>query len=486
MQPTRRTWTAAAVGVTLAVVTPIVDTPVPAVGAALVFGSLLARQLVAVRQFRTTADTTTVTVEPASTAVQAETELPVTFAVERPPVAAETNLTVSLSLPVAAGAVDDADRTVTLDTGDTRASTTVVVEMPTAGRLQFPEPNWRLTDSHAAFTESVDRGPTPTVTVEAHTLENLHVGQGGTELSAFGQHATDGTGDGITPAELRQYLPGDPADQIDWKATARLAEPYVREFEAESDREITLLVDHRAKTASGSLRDSQLEYLRAVALGVVGAAESASDPLGLLTVGDAGLTNTVNATSQQTGYSRIRDRLLTLEPTPAGPPRSPVDLQHPAAARQLTRQLADDEGRFATVLRQFTETATAYVERIETDPLYGAVEYLRSMSTATQLTVIFTTDTDRSQLRETVRAAASGDSAVLVFLTPAVLFEASGVIDLEAAYRRYREFEEFRSELEGIGAVSAYEVGPGDRLARLLSSNGSRQAGRRATPGGTR
>ena len=383
-------------------------------------------------------------------------------------------------------AAGDGFDVVTLDTGDTRASTTVVVEMPTAGRLQFPEPNWRLTDSHAAFTESVDRGPTPTVTVEAHTLENLHVGQGGTELSAFGQHATDGTGDGITPAELRQYLPGDPADQIDWKATARLAEPYVREFEAESDREITLLVDHRAKTASGSLRDSQLEYLRAVALGVVGAAESASDPLGLLTVGDAGLTNTVNATSQQTGYSRIRDRLLTLEPTPAGPPRSPVDLQHPAAARQLTRQLADDEGRFATVLRQFTETATAYVERIETDPLYGAVEYLRSMSTATQLTVIFTTDTDRSQLRETVRAAASGDSAVLVFLTPAVLFEASGVIDLEAAYRRYREFEEFRSELEGIGAVSAYEVGPGDRLARLLSSNGSRQAGRRATPGGTR
>lgn len=482
MQPTRRTWTVVAVGVTLGVVTPIADTPVPAVGAALVFGSLLARQIVAVRQFRTTVEAATIIVEPAATGVQAETELPVTFAVERPSLAAETNLTVSLSLPVAVGQVDKADRTITLSSGETRAATTVVIEMPTAGRLQFPGPKWTLTDSHTAFTETVDRGPTPTVTVESHSLENLHVGQGGTELSAFGQHATDGTGDGITPADLRQYLPGDSADKIDWKATARLAEPYVREFEAESDREIILLVDHRAHTASGP-RDTQLEYLRAVALGIVGAAESASDPLGLLTVGDEGLTNTIRATRQQIGYTRIRDRLLALEPTPAGPPRSEVDLQHPAAARQLTRQLADDESQFATVLRQFTETTPAYVERIETDPLYGAVEYLQTTSAATQLTVIVTTDTDRSQLRETVRAAANNDNAVLVFLTPQVLFEASSVVDLEAAYRRYREFEEFRSELDRIGAVSAYEVGPGDQLARLLSSKESQQAGRRATSG---
>jgi len=484
MQPTRRSWTVVAVGVTLAAMTPILASPVPAVGAALVFGWLLAYQIVAVRQFQTTVEATTVSIEPASTGVQAETKLPVTLTVERPPVAAETNLTVELSFPVAARPVDDVDHRLTLDVDETQASTTVVIEVPTAGRLQFPEPRWTLTDSHAAFTESFERGPTPTVTVEAPSIDNLHVGQEGTEVSAFGQYATDGTGDGITPAELRQYLPGDPADRIDWKATARLTEPYVREFEAESDREITLLVDHRARMASGSVSDSQLDYIRAMALSIVGAAESTGDPLGLLTVGDEGLTNTIRATRQQIGYTRIGDRLLELEPTTTGPPSSAVDLQHPAAARQLTRQLSDDESQFATVLRQFTETAPAYVEQIETDPLYGAVEYLRSTSTATQLTVILTTDTDRPQLRETVRAAASNDNAVLVFLSPQVLFEATELVDLEAAYRRYREFEEFRAELDRIGGVTAYEVGPGDRLARLLSSRGS-QRGRQATTGGT-
>jgi len=483
MQPTRRSWTAIAVGVLLAVITPIVASPVPAFGAALVFGWLLARQIVAVRQFQTTAAATTVTVEPASTGVQAETELPVTFAVERPAVAAETSLTVTLSLPVAARPVDNADRRLTLDRGETRVSTTVSIETPTAGRLQFPEPRWALTDSHATFSESLESGPTPTVTVEAPSIDTLHVGQGGTELSAFGQYATDNTGDGITPAELRQYLPGDPADRIDWKATARLTEPYVREFEAESDREITLVVDHRTRMANGSVGASQLDYIRAVALSIVGAAESTGDPLGLLTVGDEGLTNTTRATRQQIGYTRIRDRLLTLEPTPSGSPSSAVDLQHPAATRQLTRQLSGDDSLFATVLRQFTETASAYVEQIETDPLYGAVEYLRTTSTATRLTVILTTDTDRPQLRETVRAAANNDNAVLVFLSPQVLFEATGLVDLEAAYRRYRDFEEFRAELDRIGGVTAYEVGPGDRLARLLSSSGP-QPDRQATTRG--
>jgi len=35
---------------------------------------------------------------------------------------------------------------------------------------------------------------------------------------------------------------------IDWKSTARLGEPYVRETEGETDRHTALLVDHRAHT----------------------------------------------------------------------------------------------------------------------------------------------------------------------------------------------------------------------------------------------
>jgi len=465
MQPTRRTWTAAAIGAVLAVVGPVVASPLPVVGAAVVFGWILARQLVAVWGFQATVEATTLTVEPSVSRLQVGTDVPVTLTVERPPTAADTVLTVLLSLPPAATPRPERDREVSLAVGETRETTTVLLSIPTAGRMTIKEPTWEICDTHAMFTESFDRGPTPTVTVEAQTIQDLHVGRGGSELSAFGQHPTEGTGDGVTPAELRQYLDGDPADRIDWKATARLSKTYVREFEAESDREITLIVDHRSQMAAGSIAETQLDFAREVALGIVSNAESVGDPLGLITVGDDGLTTTLAATRQQIGYARIREQLLALEPTPAGRPSSSVDLQHPGVTQRLAQQLAGDTTAFGQTLRAFTETATGYVERIETDPLYGAVDYLQATTNATQLTIILTTDRERSQLRETVRAAASDGNAVLVFLTPQVLFEA------------------FRTELERLGPVIAYEVGPGDRLSTLLSSGASGTA-TRATGGG--
>jgi uncharacterized protein (DUF58 family) len=470
MQPTRRTWTAGGLGATLTALSPIIASPIPVVGAALLFGWLVARQVVATKRFRTTVDATTVSVEPSLSTVEAGGEggeLPVTLTVERPRPAAETELTVSLSTPPAAD-YRSGPRQVTLGVGETSAQTTVVFSMPVTGRITFPEPTWELRDTHAAFSESFQRGPTPTVTVSAPTLRKLHVGRGGTELSAFGEHLSDQTGDGVTPAELRQYLDGDPADRIDWKATARLREPFVREFEAENDREITLVVDHRARMAVGPPANSMLALLREVALGVVDHAEAVADPLGLVTVGRDGLTTTMQPTRRADGYGRIREQLLELEPVGDSDPDSSVEHDQPTAARRLDRELADEESTFVTTLRQFTDSTTAYVERFETDPLYSAVDYLHAAPTDSQLTVILTTDRDRPQLRETVRRAAANGRSVLVFLTPQALFETGALSDIERAYNQYREFEAFRTELEALGSVVAYEVGPDDRLAALL------------------
>jgi len=159
MQPTRRTWTAAAVAVSLAIMAPIVASPVPVVGTALVFGWLIAHQIATVRQFQTTVDATTITVEPAATELQVGTEIPVTTGLKRPPGAADTELTVTIPIPVAATLVDETNRQLTLAVGETRATTTMVLSMPTAGRMQFPEPRWELVDTHSSFTESFDRGP---------------------------------------------------------------------------------------------------------------------------------------------------------------------------------------------------------------------------------------------------------------------------------------------------------------------------------------
>jgi len=65
-----------------------------------------------------------------------------------------------------------------------------------------------------------------------------------------------------------------------------------------------------------------------------------------------------------------------------------------------------------------------------------------------------------------------------VFLTPSILFDPGGLVDLEAAYDRYVEFEEFRRDLARLPGVSAFEVGPGDRLDAVLATGRDRRENR--------
>ena len=66
-------------------------------------------------------------------------------------------------------------------------------------------------------------------------------------------------------------------------------------------------------------------------------------------------------------------------------------------------------------------------------------------------------------------------------MTPEVLFERAELADIETAYDRYLDFEEFRQELEQHSAVAAYEVGPSERIETVLASRGRQDAGRQTT-----
>ena len=95
----------------------------------------------------------------------------------------------------------------------------------------------------------------------------------------------------------------------------------------------------------------------------------------------------------------------------------------------------------------------------------------------TSWTVLLTDDTHRTETRETAKLARRGSGRCLVFLTPTVLFEPGGLADLESAYARYREFEEFRRGLDSLDRVRAFEVAPGDRIGALLADRRRRGAG---------
>ncbi|RZV10920.1 uncharacterized protein DUF58 [Natrinema hispanicum] len=311
MYPTRQGWTVAALAVVLAVLAVVFARPLVLVGSALIGAWLLAHQYRFTRDLERTVESLSVVQSPTRTAVQTGDETPVTLTATRE---AKTELTleVSAGLPVAATATRPF--VLSLEPAIEQANRTRTVTWPVAGRHTFDKITVTATDG--LFRETITAGSTPTVTVEPPSPRSIHVGEGGDRIAAsYGSHESRRTGTGIEPAELREYLPGDTGRRIDWKATARHTTPYVREYEAESDRRTLLAVDHRSSLAMGSEGETKLEALREVALVIAGNTRRLNNPLGFVTVGDGGITNYRGIASSTVNYRPIRRQLLSLEPT---------------------------------------------------------------------------------------------------------------------------------------------------------------------------
>ncbi|PGF17135.1 DUF58 domain-containing protein [Natrinema sp. CBA1119] len=528
MYPTRQGWTVAALAAVLAVLAVVFARPFVLAGAALVGAWLLAHQYRFGRDLERTVDSLSIDQSPARTSVRTGDEVPVTLAATR---GAETALTLEIAagVPVAADATNRL--VLTLEPESERADRTRTIGWPVAGHHSFDGATVTATDG--LFRETLTAGPRPTVTVEPPTPRTIHVGEGGDRTAAsYGTHEAGRAGSGIELAELREYVPGDTGAEIDWKATARHTTPYVREYETETARQTLLVVDHRAALSVGPRTETKLEALREIALVIAGNARRLNDPIGLVTVGDDGITGSLDLASPAANYSSIRRRLLALEPTADGdatpataisgradatsasgsrdetsPSAGPSDAGASSAeavatspsagisggagsasvARRRTtpaevhRSLADLEGAddaFASTLRPFYADRRVYRERIVEDPLYAAVRKGIANAEGAVWSVICTDDSRPAELRETVALARRGGNEIMVLLAPSVLYEPGGLADVERAYDRYVEFEEFRRELARMDGVTALEVGPADRLSAVLEAG--RTSGGRA------
>ncbi len=69
-----------------------------------------------------------------------------------------------------------------------------------------------------------------------------------------GRHSSRLRGRGLSFEELRHYAQGDDIRTIDWRATARLRQPYVRVYNEERERPVLLIVDQRSSMFFGSQR----------------------------------------------------------------------------------------------------------------------------------------------------------------------------------------------------------------------------------------
>lgn len=486
MDPTRRLWATAGLAVVLAGLALILADPLLLAGTAVVGAWLLSRQYLFFRATRDLTASLTVVQSPARRWLRTDESTVVTL---RATLTTPSRFACTLRGGLPTAADPSAPLEVTLEAGEQTAERTTEVRWPVAGQHDFEQAT--LTVSDGLFEESFPVGTEPTVTVEPRGPRNVHVGEGGDRLAAaYGEHDAGRHGSGIEPAELRQYIPGDAVNQIDWNATARLGEPHVREFEAETDRKTHLVVDHRPALSVGPPEESKLSYLREVALAVIESARELGDPLGLLTVDDEGITARLAPATTQQQYTTARKHLLELDATTADRSDQPVTaslLQRAAVKtgsdiQQSLTELERGDGPFERTIRPFYADGKRYRERIRREPLYEGVRRTFAAERGPALTVLCTDDSAPAEVRETVKLARREGGSVLVLLAPTVLYEVGALADVERAYERYVEFEQFRRDLAGTDSVTALEVAPGDRLATVLATG---RPARRTAGGGT-
>ncbi len=78
-----------------------------------------------------------------------------------------------------------------------------------------------------------------------------------------GRHASPHRGASVEFAEYRKYVPGDDLRRLDWRAYGRSDRFYIKEFEADTNLRLVLVLDTSGSMDFGSVGMSKLEYARA-------------------------------------------------------------------------------------------------------------------------------------------------------------------------------------------------------------------------------
>jgi len=469
MRVTRRFWlTLTAIG-SLAVGGGLLDAPLLIVGAVGLAGWLLSMQLAFVHnvsQLRTQ-----LTVSQSLNRSRIRTDVETQYTLQASVDAAGDHLPLSIEATVPLAARMEAGRSPTLDLDASMESSSVTVPLTweTVGDYTMPAATVTANDGAGLFVQSFTTPSGPEITVESPSVGPIHVGQGGKQLlRGVGEHDARGRTGGLSAEEIRKYVPGDALKYVDWKATARLDEAHVRNYEAESNRSVVLVIDHRHTMGDGPPGETKLDHLKAVAAAFQQRAEAIRDPLGYLTVDDAGVTASMSPVARTEAYKSCQHRINDLNTETESPATTNVSLGHLKTMTRSVSPMAATHSPMEMMLLAYRDAAGSR-RHLPNQPLYNGFQAAPHEIRSANLVVICTDDSNRNELRNTVGLARHNASEVVVFITPTVAFDKDLITDLDAAYERYQAFDQFRRELNGIGSVTAYEVGSPDPISAILS-----------------
>lgn len=153
--------------------------------------------------------------------------------------------------------------------------------------------------------------------------------------SVAGKHRSPIRGSSVEFAAYRKYVPGDDPRRLDWRAYGRSDRFYIKEFEADTNLRLCLIVD-----TSGSMNYradglSKLEYAQRIAGTLAYLASGQGDAVGLYCVADRFRTQIPPKRST----AHLRTVLDNLENVQAKGETGLVEVLHEAAERIAQRAL---------------------------------------------------------------------------------------------------------------------------------------------------
>ncbi len=134
-----------------------------------------------------------------------------------------------------------------------------------------------------------------------------------------GLHRTPYFGASVDFAEHRGYVPGDDIRRVDWKVFARTDRYYIKEFEADSNANFTVLLD-TSKSMEFGARLTKLEYAKTLAACLTYLVHKQRDRVGLVTF-DEDIVDFVPASAKHMDVVlHTLDRAKAVRPGRLGPP----------------------------------------------------------------------------------------------------------------------------------------------------------------------
>lgn len=101
-----------------------------------------------------------------------------------------------------------------------------------------------------------------------------------------GRHVSPHRGASVEFAEYRKYVPGDDLRRLDWRTYGRTDRYYVKEFEADTNLRLCLIVDTSGSMNFGSVGMTKLDYANHLAASLAYLAVQQGDAVGLSCVAD--------------------------------------------------------------------------------------------------------------------------------------------------------------------------------------------------------